>query len=59
MGRVDRVSNPPAQALDAADRLTLAEAVGGDGLVDRRDRALLLFLLSTACRISEALGLDR
>jgi site-specific recombinase XerD len=45
--------------LDEADRLTLTEALGGDRSVDRRDRALILFLLSTGCRISEALGLDR
>jgi integrase/recombinase XerD len=45
--------------LDEADRLTLTEALGGDSQVDRRDRALILFLLSTGCRISEALGLDR
>jgi site-specific recombinase XerD len=45
--------------LDEADRLTLTEALGGDSLVERRDRALILFLLSTGCRIFEALGLDR
>jgi integrase/recombinase XerD len=42
--------------LDEADRLTLTKALGGDNPGDRRDRALILFLLSTGCRISEALG---
>jgi integrase len=54
-GFVERLPKP----LDEADRLTLTEARGGDSPGDRRDRALILFLLSTGCRISKALGLDR
>jgi integrase/recombinase XerD len=49
----------PPKPLDDADRLTLTGALGGDTLMERRDRALILFLLSTGCRIAEALALDR
>jgi integrase/recombinase XerD len=54
-----RLAERLPKPLDEADRLTLTEALGGDSPVDRRDRALILFLLSTGCRISEALSLDR
>ena len=49
--------------LDAGEleRMTADPAAGDSatGAVDLRDRALVAFLLSTGCRISEALALDR
>ena len=49
--------------LDAGEleRMTADSVAGGetDSAVDLRDRALVAFLLSTGCRISEALALDR
>ena len=42
------------------DELTrLLSALPRDTLLEKRDRALVQFLLSTGCRISEALALDR
>ena len=42
------------------DELTrLLGALPSESVHDKRDRALVQFLVSTGCRISEALGLDR
>ena len=45
--------------LEAEARDTLLDALPRSTLADKRDRALLTFLLSTGCRIAEALALDR
>lgn len=37
----------------------LLQSLPSDSLIEKRDRALVQFLVSTGCRISEALGLDR
>ncbi|HEV3232708.1 MAG TPA: tyrosine-type recombinase/integrase [Candidatus Dormibacteraeota bacterium] len=48
------------KALDEEPRTQLLDdLLSGDELQRLRDRALILFLLSTGCRISEALPLDR
>jgi integrase len=54
---------PPAperlpKPLDADDRDRLLDALPAGTLEERRDRALILFLLSTGARISEVLRLD-
>jgi site-specific recombinase XerD len=42
------------------DELTrLLQALPSETLIEKRDRALVQFLVSTGCRISEALALDR
>ncbi|MBA2472071.1 MAG: tyrosine-type recombinase/integrase [Pseudonocardiales bacterium] len=45
--------------LEATDRDQLLEALPHDTLAQKRDRALILLLLSTGARISEILRLDR
>jgi hypothetical protein len=45
--------------LEPADRDQLLEALPHDTLAQKRDRALILLLLSTGARISEILRLDR
>ncbi len=45
--------------LEDAAREKLHAALGGDSVEDKRDRALILMLLSTGARISEVLRLDR
>jgi integrase/recombinase XerD len=45
--------------IDEGDRDRLLEALPADTPEELRDRALVLFLLSTGARISEALRLDR
>jgi site-specific recombinase XerD len=45
--------------LEADARDLLLQALPAGTVAERRDRALLAFLLSTGCRISEALALDR
>ena len=43
-----------------ADELArLLEGLPRDSILEKRDRALVYFLISTGCRISEALNLDR
>src|SRR5690349_17554691 len=37
----------------------LLQALPGESLIEKRDRALVQFLVTTGCRISEALALDR
>jgi len=44
------------KALEVDEVLRLVEAVGGDGPLELRDRALLEFLYGTGARISEAVG---
>lgn len=48
---------PKPLEADARDRLL--DALPQSTLAEKRDRALLTFLLSTGCRIAEALALDR
>ena len=48
---------PKPLEADARDRLL--DALPRSTLAEQRDRALLTFLLSTGCRIAEALALDR
>jgi site-specific recombinase XerD len=45
--------------LEATDRDQLLDALPNDTLAQKRDRALILLLLSTGARISEILRLDR
>ncbi len=45
--------------LEADDRDRLLRALPAGTVAEKRDRALIGFLLSTGCRISEALALDR
>ena len=45
--------------LENAAREKLHAALGGDSVEDKRDRALILLLLSTGARISEVVRLDR
>ena len=45
--------------LEADDRDRLLRALPAGTVAEKRDRALIGFLLSTGCRISEALDLDR
>ena len=45
--------------LDPGDRDLLLQALPAGTLAEKRDRALIALLLSTGCRISEALQLDR
>ena len=45
--------------LETGDRNRLLEALPNDTLAQKRDRALILLLLSTGARISEILRLDR
>ena len=45
--------------LEADARDLLLQALPAGTVAEKRDRALLAFLLSTGCRISEALALDR
>ena len=45
--------------LEAENRERLLQALPAGTLAQKRDRALITFLLSTGCRISEALQLDR
>jgi integrase/recombinase XerD len=47
------------QPLEARDRDVLLEALPAETLPQKRDRAFILFLLSTGARINEALRLDR
>jgi integrase/recombinase XerD len=55
---VPRLPERLPKPLDAGDRDRLLDALPAETLEDLRDRALILFLLSTGCRISEALRLD-
>jgi site-specific recombinase XerC len=54
---VPRLPERLPKPLDAGDRDQLLE-LPAETLEELRDRALILFLLSTGCRISEALRLD-
>ena len=45
--------------LEADTRDRLLDALPRNTLAEKRDRALMTFLLSTGCRIAEALALDR
>jgi site-specific recombinase XerD len=45
--------------IDPDELLRMLAALPRETLPDKRDRALVQFLVSTGCRISEALGLDR
>jgi site-specific recombinase XerD len=45
--------------IDPDDLMRLLNALPADTLPEKRDRALVHFLVSTGCRISEALALDR
>ncbi len=45
--------------LDAQEVVELLDAIAGDDLVGRRDRALLELLYAAGLRVSEALSLDR
>jgi len=45
--------------IDPDELSRLLNALPGDTLLEKRDRALVQFLVSTGCRISEALALDR
>ena len=54
-GLPERLPKP----LEAATRDRLLDALPRRTLAEKRDRALLTFLLSTGCRIAEALALDR
>jgi integrase/recombinase XerD len=55
---VPRLPERLPKPLDAGDRDQLLEVLPAETLEELRDRALILFLLSTGCRISEALRLD-
>jgi site-specific recombinase XerD len=55
---VPRLPERLPKPLDAGDRDLLLEVLPAETLEELRDRALVLFLLSTGCRISEALRLD-
>ncbi|HET7419056.1 MAG TPA: tyrosine-type recombinase/integrase [Candidatus Dormibacteraeota bacterium] len=45
--------------IDASELTRVLAALPSDTLPEKRDRALVQFLISTGCRISEALALDR
>jgi len=45
--------------IDADELARLLAALPSETLLEKRDRALVNFLISTGCRISEALGLER
>ena len=45
--------------IDSDELARLLAALPSETLLEKRDRALVNFLISTGCRISEALGLDR
>ena len=52
---VERLPKP----IDPGELTRLLAALPGETLQEKRDRALVQFLVSTGCRISEALALDR
>lgn len=56
---VPRLPERLPKPLEAMHRDRLLSGLPGSTLAERRDRALILFLLSTGCRVSEALRLDR
>ncbi len=56
---IPRISAPLPKPLTTDDARTLLAYEGGHSEASLRDRALVHFLLSTGCRISEALGVDR
>ncbi len=45
--------------IDSDELVRLLAALPGETLLEKRDRALVNFLISTGCRISEALALER
>ena len=45
--------------IDPDELSRLLNALPGETMLEKRDRALVQFLVSTGCRISEALSLDR
>lgn len=56
---VPRIPERLPKPIEPAELAHLLAALPSDSRVARRDRALVHFLISTGCRISEALTLDR
>ncbi|MDQ6879435.1 MAG: site-specific integrase, partial [Candidatus Dormibacteraeota bacterium] len=56
---VPKIPERLPKPLEAQGRDRLLEGLPGQTLAQKRDRAFILFLLSTGCRISETLQLDR
>src|SRR5262249_36058927 len=54
-----RVEQRPPKPMPADELARLLASMPGETLIAKRDRALVHFLISTGCRISEALQLDR
>jgi site-specific recombinase XerD len=54
-----KVAERLPKPIDADELARLLAGLPATSLLEKRDRALVHFLISTGCRISEALGLDR
>jgi site-specific recombinase XerD len=55
--KTPRASRDVPHAISAEDFLALLKSTEGEGLSDRRDRAIILFLGDTGCRVSGLCGL--
>lgn len=57
--KLPRVPNGLPKGVEPQDLKALLDATGGDEPAQKRDRALLLFLADTGCRVGGAVGIKR